>query len=364
MSLVFVLILFASVCSCNDYQSKNHNNTTTESTDSGTVYLSHSLEILNAEDFPILNELKESYKYGEKVTIILETITEHYYAFYVNGVKQEPDESVSDDWTLTCYTFTMPDEDVLIVIEDNWVEIPHSGYEAGFKMLRYNWDGYGIVTKEIYTCDLGYSIIDCLSELQETGEIIPKISDDVINDFVCDLPIRRGTVWIDCGSVGLFRLNPKMTEICAVESHLGEGKVLEMTDTLKGLLRQAWYYHPYDCWNGSYENGTVTLEQVYKKYSAVEWIAIENIHIENVHHSENNQITLRILASETKTANICLKSYQSNDNLGSFDSKEIELVSGEEMTVDFTFYGFYNYTYWVSITIDNTKIDLSINPKD
>ena len=40
--------------------------------------------------------------------------------------------------------------------------IPHSGYEAGFKMLRYNWDGYGITTKEVFTCDLGYAIIDCL----------------------------------------------------------------------------------------------------------------------------------------------------------------------------------------------------------
>ena len=242
--------------------------------------------------------------------------------------------------------------------------IPDSGYEAGFKMLRYNWDGYGIGQKEIYTCDLGYAIIDCLSKLEETGDVMPKISEEVVNEFTGELPITRGTVWIECGSVGLFRLNPEMTEICKVQTHLGEGKVLQMTDTLKELLRQAWYYHPYDYWSGTYENGTVSLQQIYKSYSAVECVEIESIHIENEHHSENNKITLRIQAKESKTVSVRLESYQSDDNLGSFETKEIELLNGDETTVEFTFYGFYDYSYWVSITIDNTKINLTINPKD
>ncbi len=242
--------------------------------------------------------------------------------------------------------------------------IPHSGTEAGFKMLRYNWDGYGIGRKEINTCDLGYAIIDCLSKLQETGDVIPKISEDVVNEFAVELPVTRGTVWIECGSVGLFRLNPEMTEICKVQTHLGEGKVLQMTDTLKELLRQAWYYHPYDYWSGAYENGTVSLQQIYKTDSAVEWVEIESIHIENKIDSQNNKITLRIIANESKTVNARLESYQSDDNLGSNDVKEIELAKGNETTVEFTFYGFYNYSYWVSITIDNTRIILTINPKD
>ena len=239
-----------------------------------------------------------------------------------------------------------------------------SGYEAGLKMIRYNWDGYGVGQKGIYTCDLGYAILDCLSKLQETGDEIAKISEDTVNEFTSELPIAKGTVWLECGTVGTFRLNPEMTEICKVQTHLGEGKVLQMTDTLKELLHQAWYYHPYDYWSGSYENGTATLQQVYKNYSAVEWVAIENIHIENVHHSENNQIVLRIKASSSQTVNARLESYQSDDNLGSYDSKEIELVGGEETTLEFAFCGFYDHIYWLSITIDNTKIDLTINPRD
>ncbi len=239
-----------------------------------------------------------------------------------------------------------------------------SGIEAGVRLIRYNFDGYGIGQKEVFNCDLGYAIIDCLYKLEETGEIIPKISDDEVNEFARELPTEKGTVWLECGTVGMFRLNPQMTEICKVETHLGEGRVLQMTDTLNELLRQAWYYHPYDYWSGAYENGTVTLQQIYKNFSVVEQVAIENIRIENVHHSVNNRITLRILAKNTQTVNIILESYQSDDNLGGFGSKEVTLVGGEETIVEFTFGGFYNYTYWLSIIIDNTKIQLKIDPRN
>ena len=209
---------------------------------------------------------------------------------------------------------------------------------------------------------MGYAIIDCLSALQETGDVIPQISEDTVDEFSLELPVAKGTVWIECGSVGLFRLNPEITEICKVQTHLGEGRVLQMSDTLKELLYQAYYYHPYDYWSGSYENGTVALQQIYKNDSAVEWVAIENIRIENEFHSENNQITLRILAADTQTVNVCLDSYQSDDNRGSSYSKEIALVRGEEATVELAFYGFYSCGYWVSITIDNTKINLTVDP--
>ena len=77
-----------------------------------------------ADNYRLVNDLKETYSAGEKVVIKLPSITEHYYVLYVNGVKQNPDDSVSDDWTYTYYTFTMPSEDVIIKIEDKWVDIP------------------------------------------------------------------------------------------------------------------------------------------------------------------------------------------------------------------------------------------------
>ncbi len=239
----------------------------------------------------------------------------------------------------------------------------HSGTEVALRMLRYNWDGYGIAQKAIATCDLAYAIIDCLSKLRETGESSAKISDETLDDNVGELSAERGTVWIECGIVGTFRLNPEMKEICRVDSHLGEGRVLEMTDVLEGLLCQAWYYHPNDCWTGNYKNGKISLNHIYKTESAVEWVRIDSIHVKNEPHSKNNKIELTVFADESKRVCVILESYQSNDNLAGGDLKEIDLVSGKETSFELTFGGFYNYPYQITVTIDNTKVTLTIDPR-
>ena len=76
-----------------------------------------------ADNYPIQNTLKSAYTAGEQVTIKLDTITEHYYKVYVNGAEQAMDSDASD-LTYSYYTFTMPNEDVIIEIEDVSVDIP------------------------------------------------------------------------------------------------------------------------------------------------------------------------------------------------------------------------------------------------
>ncbi|MGM9643329.1 MAG: hypothetical protein ACI3XI_08985 [Eubacteriales bacterium] len=239
--------------------------------------------------------------------------------------------------------------------------ITHSGTEAGFKMLRYNWDGWGISQKEIKTCDLAYAVIDSLSGLHETGETVPKISNDTLDESSGELPVTRGTVWIDCGSVGMFRLNREMTEICKVEAPFGEGKILEMTDTLRELLEQAWFYYPYDCWYGKYENGSLTLEQFFKADSAVDSVVIDSIHIENT-YEPHNKIVLSIRSSESKIIGVSLRCQQSGDNLAAGDFKDIVLTEGKETKAELTFGGFKDVTYYVTIFIDNTRISLTVKP--
>ena len=111
------------------------------------------------------------------------------------------------------------------------------------------------------------------------------------------------------------------------------------------------------------ENGEISLNHIYESESAVEYVEIRSVEIENAPHSQNNKITLIIRSKENKTANIRCKSYQSSDNLGSTESKEIELIEGGETSVDFVFAGFYNTPYFLSITIDNTRIDFEIDPR-
>ena len=238
--------------------------------------------------------------------------------------------------------------------------IPDVDAESNFKIIRID-AMYYITPKNVSSCDLAKAIVYCLSNLEETGEIVPKISDNSFDDFYSKLPhilselVTQGTRWIDCGSAGIFRLDPEMKEICKVEKHFGEGKALKMTETLRELLVCAEAYYPNDYWSGVCENGKATLRQVYKNDSAVESVAIKSMYVDSgSSFKNNNKITLTVKANETKTSCASIFSYHSADFFGSKDSKEIKLIKGKETTIEFTF----TYAYNVDITIDNTKIGL------
>ena len=115
--IVFFLILscFAGLAACSGNETELAN---AQEEETNKVY---KIEI--ADSYPIENTLKSTYEAGETVTIQLSTITEHYYKVYVNGAEQTMDTAASD-LTYSYYSFTMPDEDVLIEIEDISVDIP------------------------------------------------------------------------------------------------------------------------------------------------------------------------------------------------------------------------------------------------
>ena len=115
--IVFFLILscFAGLAACSGNETELAN---AQEEETNKVY---KIEI--ADSYPIENTLKSAYEAGETVTIQLSTITEHYYKVYVNGAEQTMDTAASD-LTYSYYSFTMPDEDVLIEIEDISVDIP------------------------------------------------------------------------------------------------------------------------------------------------------------------------------------------------------------------------------------------------
>ncbi len=68
----------------------------------------------------LASEIKDSYAAGEEIKLQLETVTGHYYVVSVNGEKLERDTS---DAEYTYYTFTMPEEDILIKIESKWADM-------------------------------------------------------------------------------------------------------------------------------------------------------------------------------------------------------------------------------------------------
>ena len=240
-------------------------------------------------------------------------------------------------------------------------EPTHSGYEVEIKLLQYTWDGWGISQKTVGACDVVYNIIDALKAMKETGETVPKISDEVFEIFGGPYAAERGTMWIESGNK-IYRLTPDLSQICLVETHFGEGKVLEITDAFKTNVNNAWHYVPYDYYKGTYNKGdyTVDLESVFKSGSTVQ-LSIKKIQIESG-YDPNNTITVELISSVDQELNIKLHCQQSDDNLAAGDYKTLQLKKGEPTTVDLTFGGWPNSTYWVYIEADLTKAEITINP--
>lgn len=240
-------------------------------------------------------------------------------------------------------------------------EPTHSGYEVEIKLLQYTWDGWGISTKTVGACDVAYNIIDALKAMKETGETVPKISDDVFEIGGGQYAAERGTMWIESGNK-IYRLTPDLSQICLVETHFGEGKVLEITDEFKTDVNNAWRYAPYDYYKGTYNKGdyTVDLTSVFKSGSTVQ-LSIKKIQIESG-YDPNNTITVELISSVDQEVNIQLRCQQSDDNLAVGDYRTVQLKKGEPTTVDLTFGGWPNFTYWVYIEADLTKAEITINP--
>lgn len=240
-------------------------------------------------------------------------------------------------------------------------EPTHSGYEVEVELFQYTWDGWGISTKTVGACDVAYNIIDALKAMKETGETVPKISDQVFEIGGGQYAAERGTMWIESGNK-IYRLTPDLSQICLVETHFGEGKVLEITDAFKTNVNNAWHYAPYDYYKGTYNKGdyTVDLESVFKSGSTVQ-LSIKKIQIESGYDPKNT-ITVELISSVDQEVNIKLHCQQSDDNLAVGDYRTVQLKKWEPTTVDLTFGGWPNFTYWVYIEADYTKAEITINP--
>lgn len=243
-------------------------------------------------------------------------------------------------------------------------EPSHSGYETGVELLQYNWDGYGIGRKTLSCTDVGYAIMDALKAMQETGETAPKLSDDVLDKssgLSGELPVPRGTMWIEAEGL-IYRLTPDLSQICRVETHFGEGAVLEMSDSFKTDVSNAWQYAPFDYYKGTCHSGdkTVELTNVFAASSSVE-LRIVSIQIEKT-ANPRNKITVELLSSVDQTAAIKLHCQQSDDNHALGDGKTVGLREGVAETVELTFGGWEDCRYWVYLMVDNTMAEITIEP--
>ena len=233
--------------------------------------------------------------------------------------------------------------------------------EEKVTLQRYDPDGWGISSKEIGDYAVATPFLEALRALQPTEETVPKISDDVLELGGGDYPVDRGTFWVEADGK-IYRVNRDYDEVCLVETHFGEGKVLEMTAEFAKLLQNAWYYAPLDSWIGTYKDGDekIELRNAFSAPSTV-LISVKEIYLDKADRTDNNKIVVELISALDQTVYVSSFSQQSDDNLGSGDSETVELKAGVPVTVELSFFGF-SYGYWVTLRADNTMVEITINP--
>ena len=254
------------------------------------------------------------------------------------------------------------DTDYTGLYEDIFCLEVYERHRGEIRILRYSWDGWGISTKSVKDCDAVYNIINALENAKETGKTVCKISDQPLEIEGGEYPAERGTMWIEWEDK-IYRLTPELTELCIVETHLGEGKVLEIPDGFTKDVNDLWHYAPYDYYVGTYdkENSEVVLTNVFSSDSSVR-ISVKDIYIENT-YSPKNTVTVELVSDTDRELTIYLECRQSEDNLAEGDAKTVKLQKGVPATVELTFGGWRDFRYLVYIQADLTKAVITVNPK-
>lgn len=231
------------------------------------------------------------------------------------------------------------------------------------KLVRYGWSGTGIGTKTVDGPAAG-SVLSQLEQMEETGETAPKIADGTLSEYKAYyLPVEWGTMWIETEN-DLYRVAPDFSQICRVESHFGQGRILKVTDSFRKELSGVEQYWPRDSYFGTYKEGMLTVEHVYAAETTVR-LNVRDMQVKNT-YDENyrivNKITLEVTSSQDQMVEVLLTCQQSDDNLGLGDCKRLEMKANKPQSVELLFSGWKDTPYWIYINAGNTALSVNIYP--
>lgn len=236
-------------------------------------------------------------------------------------------------------------------------------------LLHYNYFWCDVSKKIIPEGSMANKIIGFLEEATKTGEIEKIVSDggtyddEVSVGGVLELPVKEGTIWIEYDGK-IYRVFAEDKRACLVQSHLGDGELLRVSDEFWSTLGYAWSYYPRNVYLGTYDGSTGELEidHIYAADTAVSAVIKE---IDTARHC----VTVVLNSIRSDTFIISMSSYRSDDDRGYGDSKDIELEAGVDTEVELCFGDehFYWDRYWLDIYVDNTTIEINVTdptPKD
>ena len=130
----------------------------------------------------IVNELEDSYLAGEKITIQLETITEHYYVVTMNGITLPQAESSLE---YTWFGFRMPEEDVVISITQKGVDIPPPPADSDDITFQYG----DILSQVVLDNAQKETVQELLADKHNWIDEMPEI---VVNGYFTGFEVKAG----------------------------------------------------------------------------------------------------------------------------------------------------------------------------
>lgn len=150
-------------------------------------------KVVFADNYPICNQMYETYAAGDQVEIVLETITEHSYTVKANGKEVEMDREKTN-LAFTYYTFTMPKEDVLVEIESKGVEIPIGPEQSSTVTISLGEN----LSQRILSDPDQQIILEILGSDREWRSEIPEC------DWSCRFSGSVSVGYCDCGTISDF----------------------------------------------------------------------------------------------------------------------------------------------------------------
>ena len=239
------------------------------------------------------------------------------------------------------------------------VEFPEN--KASLKIIQYFWTEDGFSAKSI-DGELAQYIADELAKLEKTGEKIDAISDEWMDitekiGIVTTIDVDGGTKWIRLGE-NYYRIDRSIDAIYLVDGYLGAGEKLNASEELLDKIGDAWYYHPYNYFSGSYTNGELKISQKYEGETSAD-ISVLEINLNE--DGETGTVKLELFALVDGNHRVSVESLASEDNRGTIESNGAMLNTGESTVLEFSFRTF-KYRFQLNITVDNTKIMIIIDP--
>ena len=231
------------------------------------------------------------------------------------------------------------------------------------KIYMYSWDGRGIDEQHIKG-SAARQLEEILANAPKTGETEAAFSDFegaiTYDNYYYILPeteISRGTVWIEAGGK-LYRkeydIDEEKSRFCLVESYLGAGAVLDISEEELDIYNSIKYCWPNDYYSGTYKDGVLTLGHLYAAESKVKLEVIS---------FEEGKTVLEVTSSVDGEFTVELHAELSSDNLLRGYAEKLNLRAGEAQTVELTFSKPYtaSWDYYLTITADNTKLYIRID---